>query len=305
MSTPTDVLRQEVLWRLQRVRKLNGGQFKASCPVPGHGKGNGDRDPSLSIEPGDKQPVVFRCHAGCDQDAVKAALIGLGINWALVSERRASQPAADDWWPCRYERGTRNPRPGHALVAEYRYHDERNQFRFAVVRCAAKCFWPWRPDPAGPHGRRWKLNGEDGIRLVPYLPYRLPQLLRAIELGRNVWVVEGEKDADRLATIGIAATCNDGGKGKGWRTEHAEWLAGADVMVVADRDSAGWKHATTVVETLLPLARSIEVIRAAEGKDASDHLNAGLRIGQFVQVAEPLPAPTAVPGCPDCAAEAT
>ena len=40
--------------------------------------------------------------------------------------------------------------------------------------------------------------------------YRLPEVLAAGE----VWVVEGEKDADSLAALGIVATCNAGGAGK-------------------------------------------------------------------------------------------
>jgi hypothetical protein len=37
-----------VLDRLHNVRKV-GGAWMGSCPVQGHGKGQGDRDPSLSV----------------------------------------------------------------------------------------------------------------------------------------------------------------------------------------------------------------------------------------------------------------
>ncbi len=113
-----------------------------------------------------------------------------------------------------------------------------------------------------------------------------------------VWVVEGERDANRLAELGIAGTTS--GNAGSWTTEHAEYLTGADVVVVADRDSPGMAHAHQVVGSLMSLARSIEVVVAAQGKDARDHLDAGHKIHQFVQIAEPLPAPTAVAGCPDC-----
>lgn len=313
MTSP-DVLRQHVLPRLHRIRGVGGGQFKASCPVPSHGKGRGDRNPSLSVGPGDTQPVVFRCQANCTQDDVKAALIGLGIDWALISEPRTGQSSgagtADTWMPCQWDRKRIRPDHSHVKVAEYLYRDAGGTVQYGTARCALKgngCpgFAYWRPDPGSRSGRRWSLTDQlpDGSRrrAVPHLPYRLPEALHAIEQGQAVWVVEGEKDADRLAAIGVAAVCNDGGAGK-WNAEYANHLVGADIIIVADRDRPGWAHAETVAETLLPLARSIEVIRALEGKDTSAHLDAGLRIGQFVHLAEPLPPPDKVPGCVECEA---
>lgn len=295
-----DVLRQHVLPHLQRIRPAGGGQWKAACPVRSHGRGNGDRNPSLSIGPGRDQALVFRCHAGCDQADVKQALIDLGINWNLISTPGAISTAAvtvDTWMPC-----------GHARVASYDYRDADGIVRYGTARCALKghgCpgFAYWRPDPGKRSGRRWSLNERDADgnsqRMVPHLPYRLPEALRAIEQGRTAWITEGEKDADRLATIGIAAVCNDGGAGK-WNASYADYLTAADVVIVADRDAPGRAHAQAVVDTLMPLARSIEVIQAAHGKDASDHLDAGGSIGSFVTVAVPIPAPVAVTGRSDC-----
>lgn len=50
------------------------GSGIVSCPVEGHGRGRGDKNPSLSIAPGLKRPVVFHCHAGCSQTEVLEAL---------------------------------------------------------------------------------------------------------------------------------------------------------------------------------------------------------------------------------------
>ena len=49
--------------------------------------------------------------------------------------------------------------------------------------------------------------------------YRLPDVAAAVRQGRVVFVVEGEKDADALARLGLAATTNVGGAGK-WRAEY-------------------------------------------------------------------------------------
>ena len=63
----------------------NGDGFLCRCPVPGHGRGNGDRCPSLSIKDGDRAPL-FKCFAGCDARDVLEALRSRGI---LDDERSA------------------------------------------------------------------------------------------------------------------------------------------------------------------------------------------------------------------------
>ncbi len=60
-----------VLARLEGVHE-NGSGFVARCPVQGHGKGRGDRNPSLSLSEGDDGKVLLRCHAGCTIEDVVA-----------------------------------------------------------------------------------------------------------------------------------------------------------------------------------------------------------------------------------------
>ena len=55
-----------------------------------------------------------------------------------------------------------------------------------------------------------------------------------------IYICEGEKDVEALERAGCAATCNAGGAGK-WRPEYSEALAGANVIIVADRDEPGRK----------------------------------------------------------------
>ena len=62
-------------------RKAGGG-WTARCPA------HDDRTPSLSIRDADENMVLVRCHAGCDQERVIAALRGRGL-WG-ESGRRSS-----------------------------------------------------------------------------------------------------------------------------------------------------------------------------------------------------------------------
>jgi putative DNA primase/helicase len=50
-----------------------GGSWMARCPA------HDDRDPSLSIRDSDDGKVLVRCHAGCEQHQVIAALRARGI----------------------------------------------------------------------------------------------------------------------------------------------------------------------------------------------------------------------------------
>ncbi len=113
------------------------------------------------------------------------------------------------------------------IVAIYDYVNESGQKLFEVVRYDPKSFRQRRPDGHG--GHVWNL---DGVRLVPY---RLPELIKAVASGCVVYVVEGEKDADMLTGMGIPATTNPMGAGK-WRDEFSEFLRGADVVILPDND---------------------------------------------------------------------
>jgi hypothetical protein len=217
-----------------------------------------DSTPSLSLgvrtvgDPG----ATAKCHAGCRTEDVMAA-------WGL--------PMAalyDSWWL---------RRNGHSAVEDtYDYTDERGELLFQVVRKTGKHFLQRRPDGNG--GWAWKLG--DTRRVL----YRLPAVVGAAKAGRVVYVVEGEKDVHALEDVGQVATCNPGGAGK-WRAEYAEPLRGARVVVVADRDDPGRKHAQEIAACLAGVAFSAVVVEPTVGKDATDHLAAGHDVGKFVRVA--------------------
>ncbi|MER6331834.1 toprim domain-containing protein [Streptomyces sp. NPDC001034] len=197
-------------------------------------------------------------------------------------ERPRDRPTDDTWIPCQDR--------GHKRVAQYVYRNENGAVIHGVTRCDHKCFAQWRPEPTTRSGRRWSLNDERGNRLVALAPYRLPELLAAKEKDQVIWIAEGEKDVHALVDHGLVATCNAGGAGK-WTAEHARYLEGADVTIVADRDEKGREHALAVVESLRGLAHSVYVVQAKTGKDAADHFAAGHKDSGFVQVWAPIPYP--------------
>jgi 5S rRNA maturation endonuclease (ribonuclease M5) len=145
------------------------------------------------------------------------------------------------------------------IIATYDYTDEDGNPLFQCVRYEPKDFKQRRPDGAG--GWIWKLKG---VRLVLY---RLPEVGKASE----IWIVEGEKDADSLAALGFCATCNPMGAGK-WRTEYTKSLRGKSCVVIADKDTAGRKHAEKVARSLHGAGVRCKVLElpGERVKDASD-----------------------------------
>lgn len=151
-----------------------------------------------------------------------------------------------------------------------------------MVRKWPKAFACRRPDGQG----RWIWN----LREVERVLYRLPEILAAVERGERIFVVEGEKDADALTGLGLAATTNPGGAGK-WRARYGEPLRGARVAVIPDRDAAGIAHAESVAKALRGVAGEVRILEleglAAKG-DASDWIEVRRREGKADAVAREL-----------------
>jgi putative DNA primase/helicase len=192
-----------------------------------------DKKPSLSIDIRDDKLFVH-CHAGCAQEAVLAAL-----------KMEASKLFLD------------TNKVDQRIVAEYQYEDENGGQLFQVVRFDPKDFRQRRPN--GQDGWIWNLNG------VRRVPYRLPEVLAA----PDVVIVEGEKDVETARSLGLVATCSPGGAGK-WRKEYSESLRGKNVIIIADADEPGRKHAQQVSESLHLRAKSVRMLELPGRKDLSE-----------------------------------
>lgn len=265
-----DVLRELVLPRLQMVKKASGG-FMARCPA------HEDNNPSLSISEGREQPVVLKCFAGCEPDQIITAL---DLTWAQLLKERDREPDVEEWTPC-----------GPA-IAVYDYVDEHSNLLFQVCRTADKKFPQRVPDQSRKSGWSWKLGD---TRMVPY---RLPKVIEAVQQGAEVWIVEGEKDVHTLEGLGLVATTSPGGAGKSWRDEYTPHFKDAVVVIVADKDDMGQKHARKTWSALIDVADSIRVYEAKQGKDITDHTRAGLGLEDLTLIKDSS-APTRVELAPD------
>ncbi len=90
-------MKAETIAKALGGRKAGGG-WMARCPA------HDDREPSLSIRDGDDGKVLVRCHAGCDQERVIAALRARGL-WTGHGQRPFSRLASRG--------GTKRTEPDH------------------------------------------------------------------------------------------------------------------------------------------------------------------------------------------------
>lgn len=247
---------RELASYLQGVRPTGDG-FMGRCPA------HNDQRASLSFQDGERG-VLVKCHAGCSLDAVTTAL-GL----------RITDLFHDDGATSAYPSGLR-------IVATYAYHDEAGTLLYEVVRFAPKDFRQRRPDGQGRW--TWRLNS------VRRVLYRLP-LLRGQAV---VYIAEGEKDADRLADLGIPATTNAGGAGK-WSGEYTTQLVAAGakrVVILPDHDPPGEAHALAVARACLAAGLVVKIVRLSglPGKgDVSDWLDAGHAKDELVALVKATP----------------
>ncbi len=127
------------------------------------------------------------------------------------------------------------------------------------------------------------------------MPYRLPELIAA-PADAVVYIPEGERDVDALASLGLIATCNPGGAGK-WLAAFGRYLAGRSVAIVPDNDEPGRAHAEQVRASLATVAASVRLLELPglpDKGDVSDWLAAGGTVEQLAELGATAPAPSSI-----------
>ena len=226
-----------MLSRLESVKQAGAGKWAARCPA------HEDQHASLSIACGDDGRVLLHCHAGCAPVEICQA-VGLRMGDLFPAKQRSQR----------------------RIVATYDYRDEHGNLLFQSVRCEPKDFKQRRPTPGGSGDWTWKLGN------TPRVLYRLPELIAA-DVGEPVFIVEGEKDADNLAAVGLIATTCPQGAGKWNKLSDDSHLHGRAIVIIPDKDEPGRRHAQDVAMRLHGRAREIRVLELPgppSVKDASD-----------------------------------
>lgn len=249
----------EILHRLEsrgcKPKKGGDGHYYACCP------GHDDDKPSLSIADGDKG-VILKCHAECDLSAILEPL--------------HLKPSDLFYNHNGHQNGT------HDTAIAYVYTDEEGGPLHRTVRTEPKGFFQQHWD-----GQKWV----KGLSQVRRVLYELPKVVQAIAAGEIVYLVEGEKDAEKLLALGFTATTNPMGAGA-WRPEYTQQLAGAHVVILPDNDQPGRDHAEAVQVALAGVATSVKVVGLPdlpEKGDVSDWFAAGRTVEELLKIVRSTP----------------
>jgi hypothetical protein len=249
---------EQIAKSLGNAKRANG-QWVASCPVPSHGKGNGDKNPSLSVHIDDEGKPLFHCHGGCSQESVFQTIRDMHL---LPELEERPDPLANI-----------KPMPKVEFQQEWQYQDEDRVTVFVKHRMrvgeTGKTYRLYKIDQSG---KRYPTLGDARI-----VPYKLPELLDAKTAGRIIYLAEGEKAVDALMSLGVAATTSHSGAGN-WPPENTEYFAGANVVILPDNDLSGWAYAQRAAAAILPIAKNLKVVDLGlqgQGDDAFEFIEAG------------------------------
>jgi len=244
--------------------KKSGSGYIGCCPA------HDDSSPSLSLCEGDEGKLLINCFTGCSPENICGSL---GI-------------AIADLFP---ERITGNaPRK----KIEYPYHDEEGKVLFTKIRVQPgfdgkdKSFYWEREDENGNVIRN--LNGCKKVF------YQLPKLLKGIAEKQTIFLVEGEKDADKLLGYGLVATTAP--ESLKWSEEFSEVLKDADVVILYDMDKTGWERRDLLCKKLCDRVKRLRVValpgleyQESHGKDVSDWLALGNTTLQLIEIVAQTP----------------
>ena len=254
MNSRGGPLVQNILSRCHGVNPSSSG-WMARCPA------HEDENPSLSIREGTDGKILLKCFAGCTLEQICSAL---GIKQS-------------DLFPD-------SGRSKRQIVATFDYFDRNKNLLFQVVKFLPKDFRQRRPDGSG--GWAWNLKGVNRVL------YRLPDLVSPDRPAEEtVFVVEGEKDADRLAGLGLLATTNPMGAGK-WSKVDQEPLRGRNVVILPDNDAPGLEHSQDVASRLQAVAEVVKILEFSdlpEHGDVSDWLDQGGTADRLLELADAAP----------------
>ena len=243
-----------ILSKLEKVKRLSGGEYQARCPA------HQDDKPSLNLKQ-DNNRILLTCQAGCKTEDILDKL-GLQMSDLFIDEKPSREPTSSK------------------IVATYDYKDEEGNILFQVVRMEGKEFRQRHKNENG----EWVWN-MSGVRRVLY---HLPEIILTPG-NETIFLTEGEKDADALWNWGLPATTSPGGA-ENWKPEYAEFLKNKKIILIPDKDPAGYRYARDAANSLEGKAFEVKVILLPGDtvKDVSNWLDQGGDAETLPDMAQPI-----------------
>lgn len=163
----------------------------------------------------------------------------------------------------------------------YTYVDEASRPLFdVVVECDPDGRTTVQQHAIDPSGTRGQTLGSSRLVL-----YRLPAIIQAARALTPIFVVQGERSAEAVESLGLVATTSP--VGRSWSEAYSETLRGAIVIIVPDNDSTGERHAKEVLASLDGVAQSVRIARIPDlpaSGNVADWVERGGSREQFLEL---------------------
>ncbi len=115
--------------------------------------------------------------------------------------------------------------------------------------------------PDGSKTARWeRYEGNTLVKNLNGLQMPLYHVYNLTDNTKPVFIVEGEKDVETMEKLGYIATTSPNGAGSKWKTDYTPLFRDFDVVILADNDEVGLKHATNIAESIIKTARSVKLV---------------------------------------------
>lgn len=232
----------------EAITRHFGGDWNGTWgafPTPGHSP----KDRGTTVRDAENfDDVVFHCHNGdLDWKALKDDCRKRGL---LPQRAQPNRPAQI------------------RQTGRYEYTDAHGVTVYQTVRLEKagerKRFIAQRPD-----GRGGWINNLQGVERILY---RLPQVLASRATDEIVYLVEGERKADKLAGWGLVGTAIAFGA-QGWSKgarNYVQALAGRTVVILPDNDDPGRKFAETAGAAIKASGGRVAIVALPGLPDAGD-----------------------------------
>ena len=277
--------------------KLLGGDVSGDgvlCPGPGHS--SRDRSLSVKFDPEARGGILVNSFAGDDPIACKdhvRQLLGLdpfepgndrsnghGSGNGDIQKTPELQPIR-----ARIQPAPRSEKCIPVLSTELRRHVYRTADGVEVkvkIKKAGGDYAQWFNVNGG-----WQSSKPKGtvFPTVPYVTWELNPLDPELA-GDEIYWPEGEKDVDTLGKLNLPAFTYGGVSDP----LPADLLifAGKRIVVLADNDDVGLRHAQKKVERAIDVAAAVKIV-SFEQKDVSDYIAAGHIVEDLRQRVDTVP----------------
>jgi len=248
--------------KTEKSLKRSDDSYVTCCPA------HDDSTPSLSVGEADGK-ILVNCFAGC---TVEAICTSLGLQVSDLFDKPQNE----------FQKSKR-------IV--YSYTDEQGHELYRKIRVE-----PGFSGKAKDFYSEQTLNGQliKNLKGCRKVLYRLPEVLEGILKKDPIFLVEGEKDADKLHEHGLIATTSI--DSLSWSGKFTDILKNADVVILYDMDKTGLKRRDLLSKNLSGMVKRLRIVdlpgleyQESHGKDISDWLASGHTIKNLLEILSKTP----------------